>query len=121
LEKKDQDGRTEKSLNIVNACLRIIQQARPEFWALENPVGRLPKWIGPWLWTFQPWEFGDPWTKRTCIWGKHNLPTKNPVQPISVCKQGSWVQKLGGKSEKTKMLRSITPPGFAKAFFEANP
>jgi len=29
--------------------------------------------------------------------------------------------KYGGKSERTKILRSITPLGFAKAFFEANP
>jgi len=28
--------------------------------------------------------------------------------------------KTGGKSKKTKMLRSITPQGFAKAFYEAN-
>lgn len=28
--------------------------------------------------------------------------------------------KLGGKSERTKELRSMTPLGFAKAFFEAN-
>jgi hypothetical protein len=27
---------------------------------------------------------------------------------------------LGGKSERTKELRSITPMGFAKAFYEAN-
>jgi hypothetical protein len=29
--------------------------------------------------------------------------------------------KLGGNSEKTKELRSLTPAGFAQAFFEANP
>jgi hypothetical protein len=28
--------------------------------------------------------------------------------------------QLGGKSERTKKLRSVTPQGFAKAFFEAN-
>lgn len=28
---------------------------------------------------------------------------------------------LGGKSERTKTLRSMTPPGFARAFMEANP
>jgi hypothetical protein len=27
---------------------------------------------------------------------------------------------LGGKSERTKELRSITPKGFAKAFYDAN-
>lgn len=49
--------------------------------------------------------------------GKFNkdLP-RNEVQPDP----NSWIMKLGGKSERTKELRSMTPPGFAKAFFEAN-
>jgi hypothetical protein len=29
--------------------------------------------------------------------------------------------KLGGKSEKTKELRSMTPLGFAESFYLANP
>jgi len=44
----------------------------------------------------------------------------NYVEPVKVCEQGSWLQKLGGKSEKTKTLRSATPMGFARAFYEAN-
>jgi hypothetical protein len=30
------------------------------------------------------------------------------------------MMSTGGKSAKTKELRSITPPGFAEAFFKAN-
>jgi hypothetical protein len=40
------------------------------------------------------------------------------VKPIEA--NQSWIMKLGGKSEKTKELRSITPLGFAYAFYEAN-
>ena len=118
--RKDKDGSTIKSMSIVIACLRIIAKCRPTFWALENPVGRLRKWMGDPQLIFNPCDYGDPYTKKTLLWGNFNLPEKNPVEPIKVCSQGSWLQKLGGKSEKTKMLRSITPPGFAKAFFEAN-
>lgn len=64
--------------------------------------------------------YKDAYTKRTYLWGKFNIPEFKRISPIRFCKQGSWVQKLGGKSEKTKMLRSITPPGFSRAFFEAN-
>ena len=40
----------------------------------------------------------------------------------SAGKRGSWQwAKLGGKSERTKRLRSQTPRGFALAFAEANP
>jgi hypothetical protein len=32
----------------------------------------------------------------------------------------NFIMKLGGKSERTKMLRSVTPAGFAEAFYLAN-
>jgi site-specific DNA-cytosine methylase len=122
---KDADGRTDEHLAIVDACLDIIELFDPVWWILENPVGRLPKLrpnrLGKPLMRFQPYEYGDPWTKRTCLWGNFTIPKQNVVEPIRSTKQGSWTQKLGGKSERTKRLRSITPQGFAKAFFEANP
>lgn len=42
---------------------------RPKWWALENPVGHLMDYMGRAQLIFQPWEYGDPWTKRTAIWG----------------------------------------------------
>jgi len=114
----------EEAIDIVRACLRIIHQARPNWWALENPVGRMPTVVpelGKYKHIFQPYEYGDPWTKKTCLWGEFTMPEKTPVEPIKYCAQGSWTQRLGGKSEKTKRLRSMTPPGFAEAFFKANP
>ena len=119
-KEKDLDGRTLEALSILDACMRIILIHNPVFWCIENPVGRLRNWIGKPKMYFNPCDYGDPYTKKTCLWGDFNIPVKNPIDPIRTCSQGSWVQKLGGKSEKTKMLRSITPLGFAKAFFEAN-
>jgi hypothetical protein len=69
---------------------------------------------------FDPCDYGDPYTKKTCLWGSFNRPKQNRVEPQRVCSQGSWLMKLGGSSERTKELRSVTPPGFAQAFFEAN-
>lgn len=122
-KKKDADGRTEQALELVYQVLRTVDACRPQIWALENPVGRLPQLV-PQLgkpWYFQPWWYGDPYTKKTGLWGNFNnhLP-KNEVKPIRACSEGSWLMKLGGKSEKTKELRSATPVGFAKAFFMAN-
>ena len=134
---KDKEKGLLEALSIVQACLRIIKQGNPTFWALENPVGRLPRYIGKYLYTFQPYEFGDPWTKRTCIWGKHNLPVKTPVEPVGMWTGGSangklgivdhptflppdWVHKLPPTKDRAA-LRSVTPQGFARAFFEANP
>ena len=118
---KDSDGRTLNALKVVIACMRIIAMVRPQWWVLENPVGRLKNWLGPYRIIFNPCDFGDAYTKRTCLWGIFKIPRMTPVKPVRVCSQGSWIQQLGGKSKKTKQLRSITPPGFAKAFFKANP
>lgn len=117
---KDQDGRTLQSLSVLDACCRIILVQKPVFWVLENPVGRAKRWLGPPAMSFNPCDYGDPYTKKTLLWGNFNKPVKCPVEPVKVCSQGSWLMKLGGKSEKTKMLRSITPAGFARAFYEAN-
>ena len=124
---KDADGRTEAALKLVRKTLWIVKQLQPSlsFWALENPVGRLNKLIpalmhyGPWY--FEPWHYGDAYTKKTGLWGVFNRDlVRNEVEPVRVCSQGSWLMQLGGKSERTKELRSATPMGFARAFYEAN-
>ena len=110
-----------EGVSLVDACLRFVAVCSPVWWALENPVGRLRTYLGPPRLIFNPCDYGDPYTKRTCLWGEFQIPYKTPVKPLRVCSQGSWVQKLGGKSERTKELRSITPPGFAREFFRTNP
>lgn len=114
-------------LALVDACLRVIQVHDPEWWVLENPVGRLRKWIGPPCMTFNPNEYagwlGDKWreeayTKRTCLWGKFIRPAKKSKPAILGSKMWS---SYGGASERTKEMRSITPLGFSKAFFKSNP
>jgi hypothetical protein len=120
---KDADGRTKDSLELVRQVIRTIDLCMPEIFAWENPVGRLHK-LMPEIgrpWYFQPWWYGDPYMKKTGLWGNFNrdLP-RNEVIPIKFCSQGNWLQRLGGKSERTKECRSQTPMGFARAFFQAN-
>lgn len=128
---KDADGTTARSLALLDACMTIIQITNPTWWALENPVGRLKRLRPelPFIGWFQPHHYAalDPqhsrYTKKTGLWGTVNMPeqlTRN-MEPIRSCSQGSWLQLLGGKSERTKELRSMTPLGFSTAFFEANP
>ena len=104
-------------LAAVDACIRIVYVCKPKFWVLENPVGRLVHYLGKPMMYFNPCDFGDAYTKKTCLWGEFNKPEPTPVEPT----EGSKLWRMyGGKSERTKMMRSITPPGFAKAFFKAN-
>jgi hypothetical protein len=118
---KDADGRTAQSVALIEQTMKIVDFCQPAWWVLENPVGRLNRWLGKPRMYFHPWEYGDAYTKKTALWGEFNEPVRTPVEPIRACAQGSWVQKLGGKSERTKELRSATPMGFARAFFLANP
>jgi hypothetical protein len=117
---KDFDGRTQDSINIVSACCRIILMANPTFWIIENPVGRLRRWLGPPKVYIEPYHYGDPWSKKTCWWGVFNMPKKNPVEPIKTPQYSSPLMRLGGNSKNGKEIRSKTPPMTAKAFFESN-
>ena len=97
----------------------LCERVEPDWWALENPVGRLARAVpelGKWRYTWNPSDYGDPYTKRTCMWGDHVQPMKTPVEPT----EGSRLWRIP-PGEQRKTLRSITPPGFARAFFEANP
>jgi len=120
-----------EALSVVDACLRIITVYKPRFWALENPVGKLVRYLGKPMMYFQPYEFGDPYTKKTCLWGNFNKPEKSPINGEFDKKHNSPGHNSPRKRYPGKMhllppsadrqtLRSITPPGFAQAFFEAN-
>lgn len=103
------------ALVVVAFCMHTIIVANPVFWALENPVGRLRNVLGPPAMYFNPCDYGDPYTKKTCLWGNFKKPRKNPVKPTD----GSKLWRLSPSKDRAK-LRAITPPGFAQAFFRAN-
>lgn len=133
----------ETGLEIVYACMKIIKECNPVFWALENPAtGELKKYLGEPKMTFHPWEFGDGWSKKTALWGNFNIPKKTHKKdtceklelyirpgrnyPSLAFQHKSAAEKIPQFAPfldyiKTDYdLRSITPPGFARAFFEVN-
>jgi len=107
---------------------------------VENPVSVLSSlWRKP-DYSFHPFEYGgylpeddqhpkwpeyiaprDAYSKKTCLWtnDKFTMPTKKPVECQSFGNSNQHA-RLGGKSTKTKNIRSATPRGFAQAVFEAN-
>jgi len=106
----------ERALRVVDACCRIILTTRPTWWAIENPRGRLRRWLGDPALTFDPCDFGDPYTKKTDLWGVFNQPQREPVEPVLA----NHVRDMKGGRFRAK-YRAMTPEGFARAFFEANP
>jgi hypothetical protein len=109
-----------EALSVVDACLRIVAMKRPQWWALENPQGYLKRWLGEPMLKFHPCDYGDPWTKNTWLWGDFRAPFK--VKRVEG-KDSLVKRHVNGKQvglAKTFTERATTPPGFARAFFEAN-
>jgi hypothetical protein len=68
---------------------------------------------------FQPWNFGDLESKKTCLWtgGGFVMPELEFVTKPEGVKESIW--KMPPSAERGN-LRSVTFPGFARAVFEAN-
>ena len=89
--------------------------------AIENPVGVISTRIRKPDCIIQPYDFGDPESKKTCLWLK-NLP---PLLPTDILlppenNGGRWKnqdkngQNIVGGKDRWK-IRSKTYPGIAKA------
>ena len=124
--KKQADGTQQRSIDFfmkfVNAdCDKI---------AIENPIGimstkyRKPDQI------IQPWQFGDKYSKSTCLWLK-NLPLLVPTKIVEKGEFIEFIDKNGKKKRQAKWyyealknsknaaerskIRSKTFPGIANA------
>ena len=120
-------------LDIIWGCQEIQQPTSKKtlplkFWALENPsTGLLKHFLGRPAYYFNPWMFGDSYQKSTVLWGYFNEPTKLTEKPIyhkklvkfDYMKSKDIHPEAFGKFDR-QTRRSITPAGFAQAFYEAN-
>jgi len=106
-----------EGLSVADACLRICVMLRPTFWAIENPNGRLRRYWGRPKLSFDPCDYGDPYEKRTHLWGEFQIPVQTPVTPVPASENPIHMMP---DSKGRSLRRSITPSGFARAFFSAN-
>lgn len=111
---KPNDNELRSALSIVDACLRLAVVCQPEWWALENPVNKLRRYLGPPKWAFRHWEYGDAAEKPTGLWGEFTPPMLEPGERTKPSTYKTSTQNASPED-------AITPPGFAQAFFEANP
>lgn len=98
--------------SLINAPIPMI--------AIENPVGVLSTRIRKPDQVIQPWQFGHPESKATCLWLK-NLPLLKPTNVLTKPSSEVWNNqtpsgrnKLGPSPNRWK-LRSITYSGIASA------
>ena len=138
-KEKENPGFQIRASNHARWCASLFESLDIPYF-IENPVSRLATlWRKP-DYSFHPYEYGgyiheddaehpkwpdyiaprDAYPKKTCLWtgGGFTMPWTDPVEP----EEGHSRQhlKLGGKSMKTKNIRSATPRGFARAVFEWN-
>ena len=136
---KANPGFQDKAVAYAQWCGELFEDLRIPYF-IENPVSVLAtKWRKP-DHRFHPYEYGgyiplcqaqhprwpeyiaarDAYPKKTCLWtgGGFIMPERKPVDVA----EGYSAQhlKLGGKSQRTKDIRSATPRGFAVAVYEAN-
>lgn len=105
-------------LEIVSRCVAICEWSESP-WLLENPVGTLSTYWRKPDYTFQPWNFGDMESKKTCLWtgGGFVMPEFEFIDKPDGVKESTW--KMAPSADRGNM-RSVTFPGFARAVFEAN-
>ena len=99
---KQRDGRQQRSVDLFMA----IYNANSDKVAVENPIGwmnthfRKPDQI------INPFQFGDPWKKKTSLWlrGLPLLAPTNVVEPVgSWVDGGTYTHRLRGQREGSKM------------------
>ncbi len=102
-----------QALSVVDACLRAVVIYKPAWWALENPRNKLRRHLGQPRLIFKQWWFGDGQEKPTCLYGDYTFPIYSPGKRTKL-------STFKTSPQNTHKTDAITPPGFAKAFFEAN-
>lgn len=125
-EQKRKDGRQQQGINFF---LALTKTNIPK-WAIENPVGIMSNIYREPDCIIQPYRFGDPFQKTTCLWLK-NLPILKATHhdaPLfgetvdkgemityaSGVKMPKWyAEKWGNGGERSK-----TFPGIARAMAE---
>lgn len=78
--------------------------------AIENPQGLLNSWRKP-TQIINPWMFGEPIMKRTCLWLR-GLPRLLPTKPVEPDREKSkkWFDSLGDKNRpvnRSKTFRCV--------------
>jgi hypothetical protein len=120
---KRRDGRQQEGIDFFNLFTNL--QA-PKV-AIENPIGVMSTYYRKPDQIIQPYYFGDPYRKSTCLWLK-GLPKLEPTNMVDMGEQityksGTTMPKWYADAWKLppaerSRVRSKTFPGIAKAMAE---
>lgn len=120
-------ARYEKGIEAARFFMAFYEADCPRV-AVENPVPMKCFGLPHYTQIVEPYMFGDPWRKRTCLWLRGLPPlitTEAPVEPM-----GLWVGSTSARRDPTihqryilhsnrdQKRRSKTFPGIARAMAE---
>lgn len=117
--------RYEKAMKAKEFFLRFLAADCPRI-AVENPTPMKLAGLPPYTQAIQPYEFGHPYSKRTCLWLK-GLPPLKPTEIVENhvpfvnggCKDANGnYRRFQGRKERDAKTRSKTFPGIAQAMAE---
>ena len=99
--------------------VRMLMNCNIPRWCIENPISVISSAIRPPDQIIQPYEYGAPFQKSTCLWLK-NLPL---LKPTKIVDKGEFYISPSGKKmpewfakNKSWKIRSRTFDGIANAF-----
>lgn len=112
--KKIADGRQQEGIDF----FMLFTNLKAPMVAIENPIGIMSKRYRKPDQIIQPYWFGDPFQKSTCLWLK-GLPE---LQATNIVDKGEFYISPTGKrlpkwysDNKSAKVRSMTFPGIAQA------
>jgi hypothetical protein len=120
-----QQARFEKAMEAKAFFMRFYEADCPRI-AIENPTPMKLIGLPPYNQAIQPYEFGHPYSKRTCLWLK-GLPPLVPTEIVlnhvpyvnGGCKDAHGnCRRFQGRKERDQKTRSKTFPGIARAMAE---
>lgn len=117
--------RYERAMQAKDFFLKFLYAKCPKI-AVENPTPMKLIGLPPYTQAIQPYEYGHPYSKRTCLWLK-GLPKLVPTKIMEYhepyvnggCKDahGNY-RRFQGRNERDSKIRAKTFPGIAAAMAE---
>jgi hypothetical protein len=109
-------GALVNALDLFDRSVKLAEWTEGPY-IIENPVSTVSTYWREPDYYFDPCDYGDPYTKKTCLWagGGFVMPTENRVEPT----QGSKMHLMPPGPDRADK-RSETPMGFSRAVFAAN-
>ena len=106
------------SLELFSSCEMVATYTGAPY-MIENPVGKFSDHMGKPNYVFQPWHYGDMYSKCTCLWTGNGfiMPRRIIQRKPAGIKSIMWEM---APSDDRADIRSITPEHFAAAVYKAN-